>query len=181
MIENTKKPVFPELRSARFLIHPLREVDVSDAYVSWFLDNTAREFITAAQAAQTIDSLKSYVRENLESPHSFLLGIFPLGTNRHIGNIKFDHITAGKGSAIVGVLIGEPEWRGKGVFKEVFERAAQHLFSSMEIKNFWLGVHRTNAGAIKAYRKTGFKEALPPEEVIQGAHQDGFYMCCTFD
>lgn len=181
MIENTKKPVFPELRSARFLIHPLREADVSDAYVSWFLDNTVREFITAAQTAQTIDSLKSYVRENLESPHSFLLGIFTLGTNQHIGNIKFDHINAGKESAIVGVLIGESEWRGKGVFKEVFELASKHLFSELGIKDFWLGVHQTNVDAIKAYRKTGFKEAPPPEKVIQGTHQDGLYMCCTLD
>lgn len=166
MREGTQKPFFPELRSARFLIRPLQEIDVSDTYVSWFLNRTVRSFITAAQSVQTLETLKSYVREHLKSTHSFLLGIFTLDTNRHIGNIKFDYIDVTTGVALVGILIGDTTWRGKGVFKEVFMRASQYFSSELGIKDYWLGVHLSNTAALQAYKNTGFREAKPPVSLI---------------
>lgn len=176
MINHSKKLFFPELSSLRFLIRQLHETDVSEKYVSWFSNSSVREFITAAQITQTVESLKSYVRRNLDSPHSLFLGIFTLDTNHHIGNIKFDHIDVKKGLAIIGVLIGDSAWRGKSVFEEVFKPTVQYLYSTLEIKDFWLGVHPTNIAAIKAYKKTGFRTAKPPSCLIPRPDQTSLYM-----
>lgn len=178
MIKQTIKPLFPELKSIRFFIRPLNETDVSEKYVRWFSDTAVREFIMAAQATQTIEGLKSYVRENLASAHAFLLGIFTLDGNQHIGNIKFDTINFEKKSSVVGILIGDPAWRGKGVFQEVFRISSHFLLKEWQIKSFWLGSDRKNTSAIQAYVKSGFKEKNPPASVIPHPNSTALYMCC---
>lgn len=176
MNKQAGKPFFPEIRSARFCIRLLKEADVSERYVSWFSENSTLKFITAAQTTQTIETLKSYVRENLANVHSFLLGIFTLNENQHIGNIKFDHIDTKNKAAVMGILIGDPLWRGKSVFEEVFKPSVQYLFSTLGIRDFWLGVHPTNVTAIKAYKKTGFIEDSPPSYLIPQPSESGIYM-----
>ena len=59
----------------------------------------------------------------------------------------------------MGILIGESFWRGKGAAKEVLDNTAKYLRSVVDIQKIYLGVARKNHSAIKAYQKTGFKNA----------------------
>ena len=47
------------------------------------------------------------------------LGVFEKVTNKHIGNIKYDPIDSESKVAVMRILIGDPEWRGRGVAEEV--------------------------------------------------------------
>ena len=46
---------------------------------------------------------------------------------QHIGNIKYEPIDLENKNATIGVLIGEREWRGKGVAIEVIKACNQYL------------------------------------------------------
>jgi len=94
------------------------------------------------------------------------LGIFEKKSGFHIGNVKYDPLNSGLRYAIIGMLIGEPSWRGKVVAAEVLLASGDWLRQYRNIRQVLLGVSCDNIAAIKAYNKVGFVEEstefIPP-------------------
>jgi RimJ/RimL family protein N-acetyltransferase len=74
----------------------------------------------------------------------------------------------------MGMLIGEPDYRGKGVAAEVLLASARWLTSHRKIKQIVLGVSKDNAAAIRAYEKVGFVQAAT--EIIPDVPSDAMTM-----
>ena len=89
-------------------------------------------------------------------------GIFSRESNEHIGNIKFEPINFHNKTAIMGILIGEEGWRGRGVTPEVIKSSSEWLNKQYDINRIALGVDSKNIAAIKAYEKIGFKNKQTP-------------------
>jgi [ribosomal protein S5]-alanine N-acetyltransferase len=85
------------------------------------------------------------------------LGIFVRTDGTHIGNIKFEPIDEREGYAVMGILIGDASWRGKGVTTEVLEPSTAWLAEHRGIREVVLGVERDHSAAIHAYEKAGFR------------------------
>ena len=56
----------------------------------------------------------------------------------------------------MGILIGDPDFRGKGVAAEVVFASAKWLKEHRSIRQILLGVNIENLPAIQAYKKIGF-------------------------
>jgi ribosomal-protein-alanine N-acetyltransferase len=160
-----------EIHTPRFLLRELAETDVTKRYLGWFRDSDATRFITAAAKTRTLSDLADYVRERVGRLDVVFLGIFEKTTGRHIGNIKYEPVNADEGYAIMGILIGEPAWRGKGVTAEVLTASAQWLKAHRKINQILLGVSEDNPAAIRAYGKVGFVVAGTPHipKTVPGA------------
>jgi hypothetical protein len=65
----------------------------------------------------------------------------------HIGNVKLEPIIPRK-SAAIGILIGEENWRSKGVGFEVITRVLEYCFTDLELELVELGVDKKNLKAI---------------------------------
>ena len=141
----------PVLQTDRLLIRPLAIEDVGDRYLSWFGGDGANY----VSPVGTLDELKSYVEEKVSKPDVLFLGIFERYTLLHIGNIKFEPVDVAHGIAVLGVFIGDPQFRGKGVLGEVVT-ATGFWLRNRGIREIWLGVDLTNTAAIRAYKKAGF-------------------------
>jgi ribosomal-protein-alanine N-acetyltransferase len=150
--------ISPELsiETERLLIRPLVTEDVSDRYLSWLMDSEAKKWITSADCTKQLTDLRSYVEQRVSRDDVWFLGIFDKDRNLHIGNIKYEPIVASLKAAVMGVLIGDPSYRGKGVFPEVFLPTASWLQRHRKIENIYLGVDESNEMAIRAYEKSGF-------------------------
>lgn len=144
------------LLTPRFELRELRESDVSERYLSWLRDPYARRYITAAATTTTLDDLREYVKDRLRRSDVLFLGIFERGGGVHIGNVKFEPVDAAAGYAIMGILIGDRSYRGKGVAQEVLTAAGRWLGGERRIREIALGVDADNAPAIRAYEKVGF-------------------------
>jgi RimJ/RimL family protein N-acetyltransferase len=178
-----RKPsdVFSRVTTDRLIIRVLGESDVNDTYLSWFEDAAVIANIKAAKTQQTLCLLRTFVREKLESSSALLLGIFARDSSAHIGNLKFEPIDTSSGTAVVGVLIGNPAWRNRGVFREAFHSAAERLYSIARLHTYWLGVSLDNQAAIGAYRKAGFIERdHPPQALIPTIAPHVLYMSYKF-
>lgn len=147
-----------EIATARFLLRPLTEHDVTERYLGWLRDAESRKFIIAAARTEGLLDLEQYVRDRSGRDDIFFLGIFEKTNGLHIGNIKYEPVNSVLGYAIMGILIGEPDWRGKGVAAEVLAATAKWLHQHRNIREIALGVDRTNIAAIGAYSKVGFVE-----------------------
>ena len=106
----------------------------------------------------TLAELRNYVALHNMKDDSILLGIFSKSDDAHLGNIKFEPINFEERTAVIGVLIGNVEWRGSNVFGEAFSSAKLFLSEKYGISKFLLGVQASNTPAIKAYQKAGFEK-----------------------
>lgn len=145
-----------EVLTQRFLLRRLTVDDVSERYLSWLDDSSAQKHIVAAGNTRGIDDLRNYVAARQQRDDLLFLGIFDRETGRHIGNIKYEPMDCEAGYAVMGILIGEPDYRGKGVTSEVLTASAQWLKQRYGLSQILLGVDLANEAAIRAYQKVGF-------------------------
>lgn len=164
-------PVRPECRieTQRFFLRPLEISDASDAYLSWFKEPDVSRFIAAALSNPSHDDLEDYIASRMNRRDVLFMGIFLRDTREHIGNIKFEPLNESEGYAILGILLGTPKWRGKGVAKEVITASANWLARYRHVRKIYLGVDRRNHAAIQAYEKIGFHETRSGEVLTSSA------------
>jgi len=141
----------------RFLMRSLRVEDVSERYSQWFDDEVAQKTILAARAPHALDDLRAYVAARSERDDVLFLGIFTRDGGEHIGNVKYEPVDRGRGYALMGIMIGERSWRGRGVAPEVLKPSAYWLRDNLAVREFVLGVYKSNTAAIKAYEKVGYR------------------------
>lgn len=149
----------------RFRLRPLTPADATARYQAWLRDRRAQRYIQFAAKAKSIADLRAYIDARAHRKDSLFLGIFVRASGEHIGNIKYEPIDHAHRSAEMGILIGEPAWRGRGVGPEVIRASAQWLRENEGITRVFLGVERLNKGALSAYRRTGFRtfrQIAPP-------------------
>lgn len=147
------------IQTTRFTLRTLTVSDASERYLSWLDDPDARKYITAAATTHGLDDLRAYIAEREGRDDVLFLGIFD-AAGAHIGNIKYEPVDAKAGYAIMGILIGDAAYRGRGVTPEVLRTTARWLREHRGIREIVLGVKRANAGAIRAYEKVGFVEQV---------------------
>ena len=135
---------------------------MSDRYLGWLNNKEVRSFITAAKKTSTLLSLREYVRTQSARQDTVFLGIFAKENSLHIGNIKYQPVDSQKGYAVMGILIGDPAYRGLGVASEAIKESAIWLKNHRNINQIVLGVHKKNEAAVRAYRKAGFQIASTP-------------------
>ena len=140
-----------------FQLKSLTINNVNEKYLSWFNSNAeSKKFISFAQDKKNLDELVQYVKGKENKKDTLFLGIF-CSSGIHIGNIKYEPINFDKKTAVMGILIGEVHWRGKGVAYEVINAVNEYLKTNFDIKFIYLGVDKTNDSAISFYKKMNFK------------------------
>lgn len=163
-----------QIASERFLLRELTLDDVTDQYLGWLEDADARKYISAAVHTDGLLALREYVRQRMGRADVLFLGIFDKETGLHVGNIKYEPVNTDLGYAIMGVLIGERAYRGKGVTTEILKATAAWLKGNRDIKEIVLGVDRDNSGALRAYEKAGF--VVGPTPYIQNSADESVTM-----
>ena len=144
------------IETERFIIKELKLINVNRNYLSWFNNDLIKKYILTSKIIKDIESLKMYVSKKIKKKNIFFLGVFTKN-KRHIGNIKFEQNLLKRKIANVGFLIGDKNWRHKGVLTEIFNKTFDFLFKNFGISRLELGVDRNNKKAILSYRKIGFK------------------------
>ena len=140
------------IKTERFYLRELDEKDTTLRYLSWLQDVNITTDIYHTH--DDLLALKQYIIEKKSLETCMFFGVFCIDTNEHIGNIKYEPIK--EGFTIMGILIGEKSWRGKGVAAEVIIASSQYLQSEKQVNSIYLGVKKSNVAAIKAYHKIGF-------------------------
>lgn len=144
------------IETGRFILRELTVADVSERYLEWLSDPEAQKWIVAAAEARRMVDLQDYVAQRVGRADVLFLGIFDKSSGMHLGNIKYEPVLPDQGSAVMGVLVGDPTFRGKGVFAEVFGASAAWLKKERRITRIHLGVERAHQAALRAYINVGF-------------------------
>lgn len=151
----------PRIETTRFLLRPLTTEDATPGYLAWLRAADTRRYVLSATQAESLNDLRRYIAERMNRDDVLFLGIFVRSTGHHIGNIKYEPIDSREGSAELGILIGDPAFRGKGVASEVIRASGRWLLAQRGVSRVLLGVDLTNVAAISAYEKAGFIPVTP--------------------
>lgn len=81
-----------------------------------------------------------------------------------VGRIDYEDLDDRNGSASLGIIIGDPDARGRGYGPDAIVTLLRHLFWDRNLHRVDLTVLAWNERAIRAYRRIGF--------VDEGVHRD---------
>ena len=141
----------------RLLLRSLEPDDASEQYRSWFNPEIAAMGVRTARRQPSIEELRTFIAERLDRDDVLFLGIFDKAGSSHIGNIKYEPIDSQRAFAVMGILLGEKAWWGKGVAAEVLFPTARWVRQRYGVREIALGVMKDNALARRGYEKVGFR------------------------
>jgi len=152
------------------VLRGLTQSDVTLNYEQWLNDENVTRFMETGRFPVTQESISEFVSAMASGDSNLLLGIFLKDTEEHVGNLKIGPINWVHRSAELGIMIGSPAARGRGVGTESIRLAVRHAFERLNLQRISLGVVETNEGALRCYEKVGFvREGLYRDAVISGA------------
>ena len=139
----------------RIYLKPLTVEYATKRYCSWINDPVVNKYLETKKA--TIEQLKEYIEEKYNNSNCLFLGIFEKNTNIHIGNVKLEPIDFKEKSAVLGTLIGEKDYWGKGIASEVYKILLAYAFNNLKLETITAGMYKGIIGALKAVQHVGFK------------------------
>ena len=156
-------------------IKKLHPNDVSLEYYSWFSQKVVSDNISwkpSHNQLEGIRQLKNYVENCLNAEDIVLLGIFC--DDIHIGNLKYGDISVELSACTVGIMIGNPSFRGRGIAAESLALGNKYMNQNHNVTAFELRVFSWNQTAISAYKKAGFN--VVNNGLIAPFHPEGTIM-----
>lgn len=144
------------LTGKNIFLRYLQESDVSERYLAWLSDPDTTRFLETKPGKVTLDELREFVRSHVARSDSRIFGIFDNTDQRHLGNVKLEPIVREHGRAVLGILVGDGESRGRGIGTEAVNLALNYAFSSLNLHRVSLGVISEHEAAIRCYQKAGF-------------------------
>lgn len=145
-----------KIKDGEIFIKDVLLKDANKNYQSWFNYKHNFKFIEKSKYKPSIKYLKIYIKNFRQNQHKKLIGIF-YKKNLHIGNISLTRISFLKKSLFLGIFIGNPKYRGRGIGSKSIYMITNYLIKNTFIEKIYLGVKKDNINAIRAYKKNNFK------------------------
>lgn len=149
------------MQTARLVLRAINtEEDELGDYLGWLRDVESNPFIQSARIDYGIEELTEFIKAVNSDVDAILFGIFLKSNSQFIGTLKIQPIDFTLGTAWLGIMIGNPEFRGLGYGREAMQGVLNYLFNSLKLKQVFLGVDLKNFDAISLYETLGFSEHL---------------------
>ena len=109
-----------------------------------------------------------------QDPSEMNFAICILEDDRHIGNCGLVAIDRDNRTATLGILIGEADFRGRGLGRDAVRTLCRFAFDEMDLHKIRLDVYASNSAAIRTYEAVGFRSegVLREEAYREGRRAD---------
>lgn len=145
------------ITSARLHMRPLTTADASDRYLGWLQDPEVTRFLEVRRnPPNSLIDLRTTIKNFEESSNDYLFGIFLREVALHVGNIRLGPIDTLNRRAVIGVMIGDKEYWGKGVASEAISAVVEQTQTRLGISRFDAGCYSSNLNSVRAFQKAGF-------------------------
>ncbi len=146
------------VETERIFLRETLPSDVNDEYVSWMNDPDVVKYMEARFGKHTKDAVKDFVEKKVKEENSILLAVVVKDKDKHIGNVKLGPINTEHGFAILGIMIGDKNYWGKGYGPEAIRLAVDYAFNNLGLRKINADVYENNVGSLRAFQKAGFQE-----------------------
>lgn len=166
----------PFLIGERVYLRPIEEADAERCY-PWISDPEVRLLIGQTAVPNTAKDSVEYIR-GADGRRRQMFAMVTRQGDEHVGNCELMGIDLIHRRAEVGIVIGPPEHRGKGLGREAVRLLCDHAFGALNLHKVYLRVFESNERAIRSYRALGFREEgrLREHAFLGGRYVDVLFM-----
>jgi RimJ/RimL family protein N-acetyltransferase len=140
------------------VIRPKRLEDAPEDY-AWRTDEDLARLDATRPIRMSYEDFVKYSKDELlySSGTSRRLAIDTLD-GRHIGNCMYYDIDVRRGSAELGIMIGDREYWGKGYGTDSVDAMLTHIFTATSLNLVYLHTLEWNHRARRSFAKSGMRE-----------------------
>ena len=137
------------------VLRPLREGDVTQAYVDGLNDPEVNRFLLSPNVQRlTLESVRGFVRDNDRDENAVLFGLFI--DDKHVGNVRLHDIDWGEKHAHVGIALFDKSAWGRGLGTEALRRVVCVGFEILGLTTIRAGIADENIPSQRIFQKAGF-------------------------
>ena len=158
---------------------PLRR-DLLPLYLRWINDFGTTRTLGIPSGPMTWEQEEAWFKRAATAEGDVPFTIYERATWRPIGTTALHGVDYRNRTAEIGILIGEPDARGKGYGTETIRLMLDYGFTALGLNNLMLRVFEYNLAAQRAYQKAGMREFGRRREAqfMGGRLWDVIYMDC---
>ena len=150
---NSKKII--RISTDRYLIRSIEVDDVSDRWASWFSDAHVMYMLNSPSTNWNKTTVIKYIKQ-FDQISNLLLGIFEKQSNTLVGifTVRINHQTR---QDLITLLIGEADYRNKGVLTDVRVPFYDYMFNTLGLKMLLASALARNNIVVETMLKRGWK------------------------
>lgn len=157
---------------SKIYLRNLTRADATPAYVGWLNDPETTRYLESGRRVETIESIADYISRYEGRDDAVFMAIMLREGDVHVGNVKLEPIDRVNNHAVLGIMIGDPSARGRGIGFDVMITTLRYAFDELGLHRVALGVRSDNTAAIRCYEKVGLNVEGRLRDSIR---QDGSY------
>ncbi len=136
---------------------PLRRESIPQ-YLRWMNDFATTRTLAVQPRPMTLEQETAWYEQAATNEHEHNFSIIERGSGRVVGNCGMFDVLLPHRRAEVGILIGEPDARGRGYGTEAMRLLVDYAFTAAGMHSLMLWVYEFNPAARRCYEKVGFRE-----------------------
>lgn len=147
-------------------------------YTEWLNDFQVTDYIGRSSEITTLQYEKEYLEKNDKNNNDKTFDIIDLKSNKLIGTIGLHRFNYIERSAVLGIFIGDSDFRSDGYGTEAIRLLLEYGFKYLNLHSIRLDLLSINERAHKCYLKCGFKDTGCSREQIflNGKYYDKLHM-----
>ena len=149
-----------------------------EKFTEWMNDFQVTDYIGRTAQIVTYDGEKQYLENAAKNDNTINFNIVETATDKLIGTVGLEHFNWIERSAVLGIFIGEKDFRSNGYGTEAIKMILEYGFKYLNLHSIRLDLLSINERAHKCYLKCGFKDTGASREQIflNGKYYDRLHM-----
>lgn len=166
---------FKKLIGDRIYLSP-RNVEDAEIFTKWMNDFEVTDYTGRSGQLMSLEGEREYLQKNSNPEATF--SMVTLDEDKMIGTVGLENIDHINRAAVLGVFIGDSEYRNNGYGTEAIRLVLEYGFKYLNLHCIKLNLLSINERAHKCYLKCGFKDAGRTREsiFINGKYYDKLQM-----
>ncbi len=152
--------------------------DDIERYTKWMNDFEVTDYIGGSSKVVTLTGERTWLEDMAKNRKDISLEIVTLDEDKLIGTISLDGFNMIDRSAVLGIFIGDSDYRSHGYGTEAIKLMLEYGFKYLNLHSIRLDVLDVNERAHKCYLKCGFKDTGRDRErvFLNGKYYDMLHM-----
>ncbi len=170
---------YKKLVGDRIYLSPKSVSDESiSKFTEWMNDFEVTDYTGRSGQITTFQGEREWLENSVKNTDNRNFDIIDLYTNKLIGTVGLENIKSIERSAVLGVFIGEKDYRSNGYGTEAIKLILEYGFKYLNLHSIRLDLLDVNERAHKCYLKCGFKDTGCSRESIylNGKYYDKLHM-----
>lgn len=144
------------IKTGRLELAPFSRRHLTARYVAWLNDPATVRYSEQRHRTHTLDACRAYWKSFEGTPHYFWAIECREPSLGHVGNLNA-YVDVRNGVADLGILIGEPAARGRGLALEAWTAVCDFLFRQAGVRKITAGMMAANQPMVRLARRAGMK------------------------